>query len=121
MFDILDLLKPREDYVMAGSYRKQKSDPPQYFEYAEVDYPSKSFGEIINNLITTKQGLTIRTMWDCGYEVEGYIVTQDGRMWTIEQIQVSHNNGEELRLLRHGVNDEFIIALVCVDNPMELK
>lgn len=114
--DALDFLKPRVNYPYTGSYRRYKHDAPQYFDYKEQDYPSKAFGEVINNLITTRRGLVIRTMWDCGFVPEGFVVTQDGRMWTIEQVQDVNNNNEAVRFLQNNPKPEFIIVLIGVNN-----
>lgn len=116
MFDIIDLLKPRVNYPYTGSYRRYKHDAPQYFDYKEQDYPSKAFGAVINNLITTEERIVIRTMWDCGFEPQGFIVTQDGKMWVIEQVQDANNNNEAVRFLRHNPTPEFIISLIRVNN-----
>lgn len=119
--DALDFLKPQTEYCLSGSYREVPQDKPQYFDYAIVDRPSKSFSDVINNIITTKEGLTIRTMWDCGFVPNGYIVTQDGRMWVIQEIQTDYNNSEALRFSVFNPMSEFIIALTNVDNPRGLK
>ena len=119
--DALDFLKPKTEYFLTGSYRKTLQDSPQYFDYSIVDRPSKSFSEVINNLITTKMELIIRTMWDCDFIPNGYIVTQDGKMWIIQEVQTDDNNGEVLWFSAFNPMTEFIITLLEVDNPRGLK
>lgn len=119
--DFLDLVKPKAGYPLTGTYRETPQSSPSYFEYAIVDRPSKTYGEITNNLITTKEGLIIRTMWDCGFIIDGRITTQDGKLWTIAQIQTDNNNNEALRILQNNPTAEYIIALIKIDNPWGLK
>ncbi len=119
--DYLDMIKPKAGYPLTGSYKETPSSPSSYFEYAIVDRPSKSYGELTNNLITTKEGLIIRTMWDCGFAVDGRVITQDGKMWSIAQIQMDNNNNEALRFLQNNPTAEYIIALMKVDNPWGLR
>ena len=119
--DALDFLKPKRGFVLTGSYRRYTDDPPQYFEYKNVDYPSKRFGEVINNLIADDNGMVIRTCWDCGWEINGFVVAHDGRMWNVVQVQHDNRNSENLRFLIKNPSEEFILALVGVNNPKELK
>jgi hypothetical protein len=118
--DALGFLKPRRGYVMTGSYRDTPKSSPMWFDYSIVDRPSKGYSEIINNLITTREGLVIRTAWDCGFKPKGYVSTQDGQFWTIEQVQTDNNNNEALRFLAENPTAEFIIALIGVNNPKGL-
>lgn len=119
--DALDLLKPRRGFTQTGSYRRFTNDPAQYFEYKDVDFPSKRWGDVINNLITDDSSRVIRTMWDCGYEVDGFVVTQDGKTWTVITIMPDNGNSENLRVLQTNPSVEFIIGLQNVENPKNLR
>ena len=119
--DALDILKPRRGFTQTGSYRRYTTDSPDYFEYKDVDYPSKRFGDVINNLITDDNSRVIRTIWDCGYEVNGFICTQDGKTWTIVTIIHDNKNAENLRLLQSNPSAEFVIGLQNVENPKKLR
>jgi hypothetical protein len=114
--DALDFFKPREGYVLTGSYRETRKSPPQYFEYSIVDYQNKTYSDIINNLIATREGLVIRTLWDCGFKDRGYVSTQDGLLWEITQVQIDMKNSETLRLFASAPSTEFILALIRVEN-----
>lgn len=118
--DVLDILKPRQTYVLTGSYRETRKSAPQYFEYSIVDYQNKTYSDVINNLIATREGVVIRTIWDCDFKDRGYVSTQDGALWEITQIQVDMKNSETLRLFAVAPATEFIIALIRVDNVERL-
>lgn len=119
--DVLDLLAPKEEYVLTGTYRKKKDGPGAYFEYKEIDYPTRTFGEVIDNIITTQRRMTIRTRWNLDFCINGYVVTQDGQMWTIAQVQRNSYNAENLRFMQKNPNSEYILSLVGVDNPMGVQ
>ena len=115
--DFLDLIKPKQGFVLTGSYRPKPKCAPMYFEYKTVDYQSARYSEIINNIIATQQGLVVRTIWDCDWQVNGYVSTQDGKLWAIQQVQKDNKNSEVLRTLTENPSDEFLLALIGVDNP----
>lgn len=119
--DLLDLLAPKEEYVLTGTYREKKDGPGAYFEYKEIDYPTRTFGEVIDNIITTQRRMTIRTRWNLDFCINGYVVTQDGRMWIIEQVQSNSFNAQNLRFMQKNPNSEYILSLVGIDNPMGVQ
>lgn len=118
--DILDFLKPHTRMPCMGKYRKTLNDEPKIFEYAEVDKPSNSFSEVINNIIITRQGMVVRTRTQYDFEPNEYISTQDGRLWTVTEVQRDDFKNENLRFLKRNFQSEITIALIGIDNPMEI-
>ncbi len=119
--DYLDFMKPRTDEVYTGSYRPTPKSSPSYFEYSVVNYQSRSYSEIINNIIATKEGIVIKTMWDCDWEINGFVYAQDGKQYAIVDIQKDMQNSEVVRLLSTNPMSDFIIALTQVENPERIK
>ena len=119
--DMLDLIKPRLGFTQRGTYRRYQSDAAQYFDYKDVDFPSNRYGEVMNNLITDSESRVIKTMQNCGYEVNGFVCTQDGKTWTIVSVIGENKNGETLRILSGNPSEEFIIGLQNLENPRNLK
>ena len=119
--DLLDLLAPKDRNVRTGTYREQKDGAGAYFEYREDDYPTQTFGEVIDNIVTTQRRMTIRTRWNLHYQVNGYVTTQDGQMWTIAQVQRNSFNAENLRFMRENPGSEFTLSLVGVDDAWGLE
>ena len=118
---MLDLIKPRQGFTQRGTYRRYQADAAQYFDYKDVDFPSNRYGEVMNNLITDSESRVIKTMQNCGYEVNGFVCTQDGKTWTIVSVIVENKNGENLRILSGNPSAEFIIGLQNLENPRNLK
>lgn len=119
--DLLDLLAPKEEYVLTGTYREKKDGPGVYFEYKEIDYPTRTFGEVIDNIITTQRRMTIRTRWNLNFQVNSYITTQDGQMWTIAQVQRNSYNAENLRFMRDNPGSDFTLSLIGVEDAWGLE
>lgn len=121
--DMLDFLAPQEGYVLSGTYREKYKDPPQYFEYDEVDAPRWSFGEVMNNLIRDDSAYVIRTMQPLKWKINGFVITQDGKAWRITE-KIKHSitqNKEALRIVRTNPSAEWVLGMVEVDNPMEIE
>lgn len=120
--DMLDMLAPKEDYVLSGTYREKYKSAPSYFEYDVVDSPRWSFGEIINNLIRDDSAYVIRTQDALPWKTNGFVITQDGKAWRITE-KIKHStakNKEALRIVIENPSTEWVLGMVEVDNPMEL-
>ena len=123
IMDLLDALKPKVGYVLSGTYREKYKDSPLYFEYDVVDSPRWSFGEIINNLIRDDSAYVIRTMEPLPWKKNGFVITQDGKAWRITE-KIKHStthNKDVLRLVKENPSTEWVLAMVSVENPMELQ
>ena len=119
--DILDLIKNKDGYFFNAYYRKFKDSEPKYFTYKELTNPTEKYSAIINNLMTIENSMIIQTVWDCGYEVNGYITTQDGKMWQIKDIQEDCKNSRAVSFMINSPKREFTIGLVIYDNTKGLK
>ena len=128
MLDFLDFLQIKDEEVLTGTYYARRplitADTGIRFQYDIVDESDKSYATILNNLKTERTLQTIKTNDMCGFKVNGYIVTQDGDFWQITGIikrLVKPENKQALRILKQTVETTYIIRLMQVENPMELK
>ena len=119
--NILNLLKKKDEYFYKAHYRKFIDSAPEYFTFKELNYPSERFGAIITNLMTVENSMVIATVWDLGYVVNGYVTTQDGSLWQIQDVQKDCKNSRSSIMLKSSTQCEFIIGLLKIDNPMGLK
>lgn len=125
--DFLDFLTIKDEEVYWGTYYSKR--PKSYknhgigFSYDVVDPNDKNYAKLLENLRADKATLTIKTNDMCGFAIGGYIATQDGEFWQINGISKRDNpeNKQALRNLTFTVNTEFVIRLINVENPMELK
>ena len=128
MFDILDMEKPVDENYLEGNYyvRKPKTltDHAVIFTYAMIDPSTKDYGKIMGNLRADMSSCAIRTNDDCGWRVNGYVVTQDGEFWQIEGVRKdiqNEDNKEALRVVVQPANTDFVLRLIAVENPWELS
>ena len=126
--DFLDLLTIKDEEVLTGTYYKRRpkttADEGISFSYDIVDESDRNYSKLLDNLKTEQVMQTIKTNDLCGFKTKGYVVTQDGRFWTITGIitrLVKRENKQALRVLKQTIETEYVIRLLQVDNPMELK
>lgn len=128
MGDFLDFMAISDEEVLSGTYYPKKPKLPQdksfSFMYDIVDESNKYYSKILGEIQTEKTTQTIKTNDDCGFKIKGYIVTQDGIMWQIDNLVkrlVKAENKQALRWLKQTVETEYVIRLIEVENPMGLK
>ena len=119
--NLFDFIKPRDGFFFNATYRKFKDSEPQYFTYKEITNPTERFSSIVNNLMNVSNSMIIQTVWDCNFEINGLIATQDGYLWQIQDIQEDCKNSRAVGVLTKSPQREFTIGLVKIDNPMELR
>ncbi len=126
--DFLDLLSIKTEEVLKGTYYDRRPlTPMDYgikFAYDIMDEPRSSYGNLINVLNTTISYQTIKTNDLCGFKVKGYCATQEGGLWQIQEIEehlVSKKNKQSLRLVTKSIETVYILRMIKVDNPWELK
>ena len=129
--DFLDLLKIRDKEVFRGTYYKTLPDNDgskftegETFSYDEVDPKDKRYTKLLDNLEAFTESKTIKTDDFCGFEINGYVVTQEGELYIIANIlktQGANNTKESLRILNQSVMVEYVLRLIKKDNPWGLK
>lgn len=120
--DFLDLAKPKIEYYKSGSYREfDDNSAPQYFEYADVNTDNRQFGNVVRNITTSDRQISIRTVWDCGWRVNGIVITQDGAKWSITAISDDCKNNPNLMFFTHNPGAEYTLTLQQVDNPLKMR
>ena len=128
---VLDFLKERDDEYMTGYYYAYKPNPThtqaqqfqeqrQVFHYARVTATEKRFNTVLSNLRADTERYTIKTCDDVGFKVGGYVSTQNGSFWKIEDLtheEQTEENKEALLLFKRSIKTEFVLRLLKVDNP----
>lgn len=91
-----------------------------YFRYEKVTERSKAFSQPINNLITREGRVTISTTYDIPFRIGGYILTQEGRMYTINDFTTGQVQNEQRAFFFRAVDDLTVLSLVECANPLGL-
>ena len=128
MGDFLDFMAISDEEVLSGSYYSKRPKTPQDvshpFMYDIVDESNKYYAKLLGEIQTEKTVQTIKTNDDCGFKIKGYVVTQEGTMWQIDNVVkrlVKADNKQALRWLKQTVETEYVIRLLEVENPWGLK
>lgn len=134
---MIDALISRDNEYFYGTRYKTKRDivdqesgarissgtQGDFFQYEILEGKRKSYGTIINNLIAMQGRLTIKTNWDLDFRPKEYIVDNDGMRWQIAEVQKLREeaNPNVNAILKQNPDTDYILSLVEVDNPGELK
>lgn len=128
MADYLDLLHQRSEEVLTGTYYDRRPLTPQdvgeAFSYDIVDEPRSAYFNLLQSLNTTMSTQTIKTTDIHDVKVKGYCVTQEGGLWQIQEVVKRIKNPKTkyaLRVIQTTIETEYVLRMVEVDNPWELK
>ncbi len=127
-YGILNFLSIKVEEVLTATYYPRIPETPQdsgvEFQYDIVDEKDKAYSTLLNNLQTDNGTSAIKTNDMCGFKVNGYVATQDGSFWQITNVSkhlVKPNTKQALRLMKETAETEYLLRLIEVDNPLELK
>lgn len=127
---MFDFFKPGDDEFMTGYYWDKRPSPDKpmlegrkTFRYSKAAAREKQYNTVLQNMRLDSERYSIKTCDDCGFKINGYISTQNGLFWTIEDIVMDEQpTGYEEALLqwKSAIKTEFVIRLRRVDNPWEI-
>ena len=120
--DILDLLKPRDKMFCSGEYRKKENSEPEYFEYTTENNKTAAYAMLIQNIASGQKNAVIRTAWALEWKDRGFVKTQDGEYWQVNDYttEIKRTNENVLRILKTQPSQEYIISLIGVENPQQV-
>ena len=132
---LLDILHDRHEEVLEGTFYadipklengqwQTTSTIPIYFTYEIVNESDKAYANLINNLEDPATMQTIKTNDKIPAKIGSYIVTQDGKLWTITGFITkvyTDKTKQTMRYMRQAVDEEKIIRLTLQDNPWDVQ
>ena len=88
--DFIDMLVNSSDEKLTGYFyarRPQSADDGKIsFQYKQLDPNSRVFDKVLSNIRADSARYAISTNDDCGFNIGGYIVTQNGEFWEITEV-----------------------------------
>lgn len=123
MNDILDLLNPKTKFPCTGKYYKDRpisaEDGAEQFNYCYESRYSNAYKRLFSNVQGADGQTAIRTDDQCKFEVNSFIVTQDGKLFKILQAETDYQSAshQAMRLFGTPVSTEYVLRLIEVDNP----
>lgn len=123
--DALDILNPRERFSAEGTYWDTRPDSAaqggsKKFNYEFVSPYSKTYRVAFGNMQTFEAGeTTVRTNDDVGFQNGGFVMLQNGQLYTILQVATDFQaaSKQALRFLGVPLGTEYILRMVNVENP----
>ena len=92
-----------------------------FFTYERYEDERNNFTQPINNLVTREKRLSICTTSPICWRVGAYVLTQDGRMWTIEDWREDPVINPQAAFFIKRNLECAVLSLVEVDNPLGLR
>ena len=128
---VLDFLKESDDEFMTGYYYDFKPDPRHTyaqqlqegrweFKYSKVSGQERRFNTVQSHVRADSERYTIQTCDNVGFKIGGYVSTQNGKLWKIEDFvkdEQTDGNEEVLLLFKESVKTEYVLRLIKVENP----
>ncbi len=122
--DILDLMNPRTQFALSGTYYAERPDTPdvggQQFNYEYVDPATRTWSTLFANIRTSAGETAIRTNDRLSFKVgSGVVVLQDGTCYTIEQKMTDYQAApkQAFRVLPIPVSTQYVLRLVAIEAP----
>ena len=126
--DFMDFLVDSTDEYLTGYFYKKRpknqEDGRVKFNYKQLDPNSRVFGKILGEVRADRATYAIKTNDMCGFNIGGYIVTQNGLIWQITEVitnEESKGSNDVLRWFTTAVNAECSVRMVQIDNLYDVE
>ncbi len=90
------------------------------FNYEKAGNEMSTFAQPIRNLVTNEKRLVISTTAPIKWKVGAYVLTQDGRMWSIMDWAEDTTINPQAAFFFKRKMETSTLTLIEVDNPLEL-
>lgn len=121
--DIVDMFVNTSDEYLTGYFYARRPKTPEdgrvTFKYKQLDPNARVFDTVLGNVRSDSATYAIKTNDHCGFNVGGYIVTQNGLCWTITEVITNEQvDGENavLRWFTGAKNAECSVRMLQVDS-----
>lgn len=128
IFDAMDIMNPRARFTASASYYAEfpedRDTGARQFNYEYVDPLSKTYRRLYGNIQSFDAGeAAIRTDDQLDYKVNGIVITQDGQAFKIVQVAKDYQAvpKQTLRLFGTPVSVTYVLRMITIDNPWEIR
>ena len=120
-FDFIDMLVDTKDEYLTGHFYKRRPRTPEdgkiVFKYKQLDPNSKIFDTVLGNVRADSARYAIETNDHCGFNIGGYIVTQNGLIWEITEVitnEQANGSNNTLRWFTTAKNAKCSVRMIQV-------
>lgn len=124
MKDIRSLLQKRAEQTLTGTFYERRPETPTDggapFQYEYVNPSSWTFRRLFGNVVGNQFSVTaVKTVSPLYWRVSSFIVTQDGRLYTILQVErdLAGAGKQAQRLFCDPAGVSYVLRLAEVENP----
>lgn len=124
MIDKLTIYQGRYYKTLLGNYYPTQTDTAIPFDYEIIDPKSKVQSNIGTNLSVNEYGTSaVKTNDPLQWKVGGFVALQTGGLFQIVEVRedVGQVSRQAYRYSAIALNTEYVLRLVEVDNPRNLK
>lgn len=121
--DYIDMLVDTSNEKLTGYFYKRRPKKPEdgriTFKYEQLDPNSRVFDKVLGNVRADRATYAIKTNDHCGFNVGGYIITQNGLIWEIAEVvtnEQAKGSNDVLRWFRTAKNAECSVRMIQVDD-----
>lgn len=121
--DFTDMIVSTFDESLTGYFYKRRpkshDDGAITFQYKQLDPNSRVFDKVLGNIRADSARYAISTNDDCGFNVGGYIVTQNGLFWQITEVVTNEEQKatkNALRWFKRVTNADTSIRMIQVND-----
>lgn len=121
--DFIDMLVNTSDEVLTGyfyKYRPQNAEDGKIaFQYKQLDPNSCVFDKVLGNIRADSARYAIKTNDACGFNIGGYIVTQNGEFWEITEVVTNEEQKttkNALRWFKRVSNAEISVRMIKIND-----
>lgn len=120
-FDFIDMLVDTKDEYLTGYFYKRRPRTPEdgkiTFKYKQMNPNSKIFDTVLGNVRADSARYAIKTNDHCGFNIGGYIVTQNGLIWEITEVitnEQTEGRNDVLRWFKTAKNADCSIRMIQI-------
>lgn len=119
------LFEPRGTQFYNAKYYERKPtienrESGVFFTYEKASDESNSFSQPLQNLVTRQKTLAISTTAPIKWRTGSYVLTQDGRMWSITDWSEDEPINPQVAFFLKRNLESTRLSLIEVDNPLGL-
>lgn len=125
--DFIDLMVDTSEEYLTGFFYKRRpknaEDGRISFLYKQLDPNSRVFDTVIGNVRADRATYAIKSNDNCGFNVGGFVITQNGLIWEIVEVikneEVKGSN-DALRWFKRAINTECSVRMIQVDDLFDI-
>lgn len=121
--DFIDMLVDTSNEKLTGYFYKRRPKTPEdgriTFKYEQLNPNSRVFDKVLGNVRADSATYAIKTNDHCGFNVGGYIITQNGLIWEITDVvtnEQAKGSNDVLRWFKTAKNADCNVRMIQIDD-----